>query len=121
MPMGEPKCGLCGSDLVSGMFHYCSKPSVCPDCADLKKERDCLKSIIDDLREFIGDTFYANVSYDQKPAPNSWYKETSKTYGGVLAQILARVPVAPKCDVTLPLPDKTTVLCENSKPCPLHG
>jgi len=64
-----------------------------------------LREVIDDLRHFIGDTFYANVPHDRKPAPNSWYKGTSKTYGKVFDEIMARVPpqaggsrgACPKC------------------------
>lgn len=31
MPLGEPKCGKCGSDLMDGMFHHCKPVAVHPN------------------------------------------------------------------------------------------
>lgn len=66
-----------------------------------ERENGELRGVIWDLKQFIGDTFYANVRSDEKPLPNSWYKGTSKTYGAVLQGILDRVPGAlkPECGV----------------------
>lgn len=43
MPLGEPKCGVCGSDLMSGMFHTC-KPSWDEENATIRAELERWKS-----------------------------------------------------------------------------
>lgn len=44
MAMGEPKCGVCGSDIMSGMFHSC-KPAWNEENAALRAEVESFKSI----------------------------------------------------------------------------
>lgn len=51
MSTGEPKCGLCGSDLMSGMFHHCTKPVECPGCVSLKLQKDELVAVAKRHRE----------------------------------------------------------------------
>jgi len=68
--------------------------------AAILRNRELLE-VIWDLRKFIGETFYANVPHDRKPLPNSWYKETSKTYGDVLQEILTRVDMERKGDANV--------------------
>lgn len=53
MPMGEPKCGLCGSDLMAGMFHKCTKPVECPSCVGMNVANSKLRDEVQELKDKV--------------------------------------------------------------------
>jgi hypothetical protein len=74
MPMGEPKCGACGSDLISGAFHHC-KPAWDEENAKLRAKIAQLSRFTEC---FVANPYEGTLECDiTKPCPFCRYNSLS--------------------------------------------